>query len=99
MPKEIKLQDLDLAGIIRDGDHIIWGSGTGQPVPLIKTFLEQRHRLGHTNVFLGAISYTNILKPEPRDVLAFAGFGASARFPGFGHAPASPSRPSPSPPP
>src|SRR5260370_42395495 len=83
MPKEINLQDLDLAGIIRDGDHIIWGSGTGQPVPLIKTFLEQRHRLGHTSVFLGGISYTDILKPEHADVVAFSGFGAMARLRGF----------------
>ncbi len=83
MPKEIDLQALDLASIIRDGDHIVWGSGTGQPVRLIKKFLEQRHRLGHTSVFLGGISYTDTLKPEHADVVRFTGFGAMARLRGF----------------
>jgi acyl-CoA hydrolase len=83
MPKVISLQDLDLAGIIRDGDHIVWGSGTGEPVPLIKKFLEQRHRIGFTSVFLGGISYTDTLKPEHADVVTFSGFGAMARLRGF----------------
>jgi acyl-CoA hydrolase len=83
MPKEIDLQGLDLASIIRDGDHIVWGSGTGEPVQLIKKFLEQRHRIGRTSVFLGGISYTETLKPEHADVVTFSGFGAMARLRGF----------------
>jgi acyl-CoA hydrolase len=83
MPKEIDLQNLDLAGIIRDGDHIVWGSGTGEPVRLITKFLEQRHRIGRTSVFLGGISYTDTLKPEHADVVSFSGFGAMARLRGF----------------
>ena len=83
MPKEIDLPDLDLASIIREGDHIVWGSGTGEPVQLIKKFLEQRHRIGRTSVFLGGISYTDTLKPEHADVVAFSGFGAMARLRGF----------------
>ena len=80
MPKEIALQDLDLTRIIRDGDHIVWGSGTGEPVQLIRKFLEQRHPIGRTSVFLGGISYTNTLKPEHADVVSFSGFGAMARL-------------------
>jgi acyl-CoA hydrolase len=83
MPKEIELRELDLAGIIRDGDHIVWGNGTGEPVQLIKKFLEQRHQIGHSNVFLGGISYTDTLKPEHADVVSFSGFGAMARLRGF----------------
>jgi len=83
MPKEIALQDLDLADLIHDGDHLVWGSGTGQPISLIKRFLEQRQRFGHTSVFLGGISYTDILKPEHADVVTFSGFGAMARLRGF----------------
>jgi acetyl-CoA hydrolase len=86
MPKEIALEDLDLASIIHDGDHIVWGSGTGEPVQLIKTFLEQRHRIGRTSVFLGAISYTDTLKPEHADCVTFSGFGAMARLRNFGRA-------------
>ena len=83
MPKEIDLQHLDLAGIIRDGERIVWGSGTGEPVTLIKKFLEQRHRIGRTSVFLGGISYTDTLKPKHADVVVFSGFGAMARLRGF----------------
>ena len=86
MPKEISLAELDLCGIIRSGDHIVWGSGTGEPVQLIKKFLEQRHQIGSTSVFLGAISYTETLKPEHADVVTFSGFGAMARLRGFGRA-------------
>jgi len=83
MPKAIAPQDLDLAGIIRDGDRIVWGSGSGEPVRLIEKFLEQRHRFGRTSVFLGGISYTDTLKPEHADVVTFSGFGAMARLRGF----------------
>jgi acyl-CoA hydrolase len=83
MPKEIDLKDLDLTRIIRDGDHLVWGSGTGQPVRLIKRFLEQRQQIGRTSVFLGGISYTDMLKPEHADVVTFSGFGAMARLRGF----------------
>jgi acyl-CoA hydrolase len=83
VPKEIQLANLDLADIIRDGDHIVWGSGTGEPVRLIEKFLEQRHRIGRTSVFLGGISYTDTLKPEHADVVTFTGFGAMARLRGF----------------
>lgn len=83
MAKEIDLKDLDLARIIRGGDHIVWGSGTGEPVQLIKIFLEQRHEIGRTSVFLGGISYTDTLKPEHADVVSFSGFGAIGRLRGF----------------
>jgi acyl-CoA hydrolase len=83
MLTEIDLQSLDLASIIRDGDHIVWGSGTGEPVQLIRKFLEQRHRIGRTSVFLGGISYTDMLQPEHADVVTFSGFGAMARLRGF----------------
>jgi acyl-CoA hydrolase len=86
MPNEIALQDLDLARIIHDGDHIVWGSGTGEPVQLIKKFLDQRHRIGRTSVFLGGISYTDTLKPEHADCVTFSGFGAMARLRAFGRA-------------
>jgi acyl-CoA hydrolase len=83
MPKEIELKDLDLSEFIQEGDRIVWGSGTGEPVQLIKKFLEQRHRIGRTSVFLGGISYTDTLKPEHTDVVSFSGFGAMARLRGF----------------
>src|SRR5271155_4628100 len=76
MPQEIEARDLDLAGIIRSGDHVVWGSGTGEPLTLVEKFIEQRHNLGRTNVFLGGICYDDIVKPEHADVVTFTAFGA-----------------------
>src|SRR6201987_224823 len=83
MPKQIDLNDLDLSEIIRDGDHIVWGSGNGEPLRLIKKFLDQRHKIGRTSVFLGGISYSGIVKAEHADVVSFCGFGAMARLRGL----------------
>src|ERR1700752_2870465 len=76
MPQEVDASKLDLASIIHPGDHVVWGSGTGEPVTLVEKFIEQRHALGHTNVFLGVICYSDIVKPEHADVVTFTGFGA-----------------------
>ncbi len=69
MPQEIRLEDLDLASIIRPGDNIVWGAG---PPALVEKLLEQRHRIGHANVFLAG----GRIKPEHADVLTFTSFGA-----------------------
>src|SRR5229473_7880977 len=64
MPQEIRLEALDLASIIRPGDNIVWGAG---PPALVEKLLEQRHRIGHANVFLAG----GRIKPEHADVLTF----------------------------
>jgi acyl-CoA hydrolase len=76
MPREIKLGDLDLAGIIQQGDHIVWGQGIGEPATLVEKLLEQRHRIGRANVFLAGVRSRRTLLPEHADVLSFASFGA-----------------------
>lgn len=76
MPQELDPRSLDFTGIIRPGDHIVWGQGSGEPQTLVERLIEQRHRIGPANVFLGGISYTSILKPEHADMLTFSGYGA-----------------------
>lgn len=76
MPQEIDPRNLDFASIIRPDDHIVWGSGTGEPLTLVEKFIDQRHSLGHTNVFLGGICYSDNVKPEHADAITFTGFGA-----------------------
>jgi acyl-CoA hydrolase len=76
MPQELDSRNLDFTGIIKPGDHIVWGQGSGEPQTLVERLIEQRHRIGHANVFLGGISYTGTLKPEHADVLTFTGYGA-----------------------
>jgi hypothetical protein len=76
MPQELDSRNLDFTGIIKPGDHIVWGQGSGEPQTLVERLIEQRHRIGHASVFLGGISYTGTLKPEHADVLTFTGYGA-----------------------
>ena len=74
--KSFDPHNLDFTGIIRPGDHIVWGQGSGEPQTLVERLVEQRHRIGPVSVFLGGISYTATLKPEHADVIAFSGYGA-----------------------
>jgi acyl-CoA hydrolase len=76
MPQELDPHNLDFTGIIRPGDHIVWGQSSGEPQTLVERFVEQRHRIGPVSVFLGGISYTSTLKPEHADMIAFSGYGA-----------------------
>jgi acetyl-CoA hydrolase len=76
MAQEIKLEALDLAAIIRAGDHIVWGQGAGEPATLVEKLIEQRHHIGHANIFLGGVRSRRTLKPEHADVLTFSSFGA-----------------------
>ena len=53
MHRELDARNLDLAGIIRPGDHIVWAHGAGEPQTLVERLPEQRHRIGPASVFLG----------------------------------------------
>jgi hypothetical protein len=46
MPHEIKLDNIDLDGIIHPGEQIVWCQRAGEPATLVEKLLEQRHRLG-----------------------------------------------------
>jgi len=83
MPQEIKLESLDLAAIIRDGDHIVWGQGAGEPATLVEKLLEQRHRIGHASVFLGGVRSRRTLQHEHADVLSFTSLSAIGSLRGF----------------
>ena len=76
MPQELDPQNLDLTRLIRAGDHIVWGQGSGEPQTLVERLVDQRRQIGPVSVFLGGISYTRTLKPEHADQLAFSGYGA-----------------------
>lgn len=74
--QEIDARNLDLSTIIRPGDNIVWGQGTGEPLTLVEKLIEQRHAIGHASVFLGGVTYRDILKPEHTDALTLTGYGA-----------------------
>ena len=76
MATEIELGNLDFAKIIRPGDHIVWGQGSGEPVSLVERLVEQRHAIAPVSVFLGGTCYSNTLRPEHADAITFSSFGA-----------------------
>src|SRR5229473_2813305 len=71
MPQEIALDDLDLGGIIRPGEQIVWGQGAGEPAALVEKLLEQRHRLGPVEVFLAGVRSRRLLKPDDAGAYSF----------------------------
>lgn len=69
MPREIRLEELDFASVIRPGDHVVWGAG---PPTLVERLLEQRDRIRGTEIYLAG----GRIKPEHADALSFSSFGA-----------------------
>jgi acyl-CoA hydrolase len=76
MPRELAIDSLDFAELIRPGDRIAWGQGAGEPSSLVIKLLEQRHRIGHAEIFLGGVRSARTLRAEHADVLRFVSFGA-----------------------
>lgn len=76
MSKEIELRNLDLAALIRPGDRLVWGQGSGEPVTLVEKLVEQRHALGKVSAFVGGTVYSGSIKPEHTDTITVTAFGA-----------------------
>jgi len=59
---------VDLSGIIRPGDGIVWGQACAEPQTLAEALITQRTELSGCEVFLG-INYSGTVKPENADHL------------------------------
>lgn len=75
MSKTLDPASVDLRGIVRPGDHIVWGQGTGEPQTLTEALVRQRAELGPLNLFL-ASGFSNTLQGEHADQFRMTGFGA-----------------------
>ena len=62
MTRELDAATLDLTGIVRSGDQIVWGQGTGEPQTLTEALVRQRHELGNVGVFI-ASNFSQTLQP------------------------------------
>jgi acyl-CoA hydrolase len=74
MVRELDPAALDLKGIVKPGDHVVWGQATGEPQTLTETLVRQRRELGNVNVFIGSC-FSRTLQPEHTDRIRIAGFG------------------------
>lgn len=75
MTERVAADALDLAGIVRSGDHIVWGQACGEPTTLIETLIAQRDRLGGVAAFAGS-SFSGLLTPEITDHIRLSSMGA-----------------------
>lgn len=74
--QRLRSDALELKGIVRPGDTIIWGQACGEPMTLTEALVQQRHDLGGVTVFLGS-GFSDTLRPEHADAIRFVGFGAA----------------------
>jgi acyl-CoA hydrolase len=75
MPTELRSDALDLAPIIRPGDTVVWGQGTGEPLTLSEALVAQRHAIGPVTIFLGPM-FSETLHPAHADSLTFLSMSA-----------------------
>lgn len=73
--RKVEAGHLDLKRVIRPGDRIVWGQGTGEPLSLTEALVQQRAALGGVGVFIGA-TFSQTLQPAHADHLRISGFGA-----------------------
>ena len=64
---------MDLRGVIRPGDALIWGQACAEPQTLVEALIAQRAALSGCRVFLGS-SYSGLLRPEHADHLRFSSY-------------------------
>lgn len=72
--QRIEAAALDLRGIVRPGDGVIFGQGSAEPQTLTEALVAQRRQLGRIKVFLG-VSFTETFSPEHRDHIDLMGLG------------------------
>ncbi len=75
MIKIVNSDALELADHIREGDRLIWGQVSSEPLTLIDMLIEQRAAIGRIGVFVG-MTLTDTLKPEHTDYISFTSYGA-----------------------
>lgn len=72
--RRVELGSIDLRGIVKEGDTVLFGQGTAEPQTLTETLVAQRADIGRFQVFVGS-GFTNTFAPEHRDHIDFLGLG------------------------
>ncbi len=69
---------MDLSGVIRPGDGVLWGQACAEPQTLVEALVAQRAAFSGACVFLG-VNWSGIVRPEHADHLRLAAYcGAGA---------------------
>ncbi|MFN2646185.1 MAG: acetyl-CoA hydrolase/transferase family protein [Burkholderiales bacterium] len=64
---------IDLSGVIRPGDALVWGQACAEPQTLVEAVIAQRAALSGCRLFLGS-SYSGLVRPEHADHLRLASY-------------------------
>ncbi|GGC63279.1 acetyl-CoA hydrolase/transferase family protein [Chelatococcus reniformis] len=78
LPSAVDIAALDLAGLVRPGDTVVVGQGTGEPQALTEALVAQRAAYAGARVFVGPL-FSDTFAPERTEGLAFSGYGAISR--------------------
>jgi acyl-CoA hydrolase len=75
MPREIALEELDLAEFVKPGDTVTWGQACGEPLCLTEKLVAQRAAVGPVSAMVG-LSLSDTLLPEHREHIRVTSYGA-----------------------
>lgn len=70
--------DLDFTALVRPGDVVLCGQGTGEPLTLTRRLLEQADAIGPFTCFLGVVLSDTFAPDRAKDV-SFRSYGALGR--------------------
>jgi acyl-CoA hydrolase len=66
---------LDLSSLIKEGDRVLIGQGTAEPLTLTRSLMRQAERLPRCSVFIGP-TYSDTFMPEAPEHISFESYGA-----------------------
>jgi len=78
MGRIVSPDKIDLAGLIRPGDGVIWGQAAAEPQTLVEALVAQRAEFSGARPFMG-ISYSGIVLPEHADHLRLSAYCGAGR--------------------
>lgn len=78
MTQVLNSEAVDVSGLIRPGDTVLWGQANAEPLPLTSALMAQRKQIGPFRVMLGISNHRTCL-PEHGDTVEFMAYcGAGA---------------------
>jgi acyl-CoA hydrolase len=86
-PRELRVDELDLARWIRPGDGVVIGQCCAEPLPLVEALTAQAVELDGVRVFSG-MSFSDELSDCGLPVFSYGGLGRTGRIPGLRVVPA-----------
>ncbi|TNE33813.1 MAG: acetyl-CoA hydrolase/transferase family protein [Alphaproteobacteria bacterium] len=72
--RELVISELDLSGLIKKSETVMWGNACAEPLTLTEALVAQRKSLDNVNVFM-ASAFSNTFSPEHAEDLTFISTG------------------------